>query len=143
MIALVPYQPWHAGAIIPQLGQDADTIAQSARLGETWAIADERNRQVYFIGGLGVSHADHATAWSVYARDKRRAARLIARSIRGIVHEGARHFRRLDTIVRDGDAAAERFVRWLGFEREAVLRRYFPDGGDMAIWTIPGGDDGR
>jgi len=78
-------------------------------------------------------------AWAVYPEDRAAwrwaIARLTVQVLRRVIQD--HHFHRVQAIVPVNYTPGMRFVRWLGFDLEARLRKYTPDGEDCYLyaWT--------
>lgn len=78
-----------------------------------------------------------AVVWAVLTDE------LLARPM--TLCKGARHWidyvvdregiRRLQTTIEPGHDAALRWARWLGFEREGLMERASPQGGDLWLYA--------
>lgn len=136
MIVVLPFAPEHAERIVPQaqqLGEISGPIAAAAAQGPSWTIVERETDAVLLVGGLAETRADYATCWAVFGEDKHRQAAGVARAVRKVVD--AAGYRRLDTLVQERFDEAMRFAWWLGFEREGMMRAYFPDGGNAVMFA--------
>jgi len=105
----------------------------------TLRLAD---RRIICIAGIMRNHAASGTAWTVMAPGcwghMGELTRILTNYLDGVV------FRRVDMMVRAEFAPGHRWAARLGFKREAVLRHWAPDGGDMVVHArIKGEEYGR
>jgi RimJ/RimL family protein N-acetyltransferase len=135
MIALRPYHRGDAFLVAPRAEQEAElaswtrTLDQGdfARCAWTLVRADDESATVLACGGWSFLWEGVALAWLVLGRDADGAdLRRIARLARAKLAECSA--RRLETTVRVDFPIGVRFLEWLGFEVEGVLRAFGPDG---------------
>lgn len=154
MIRVDPFA-WHdADMIAPQDAQLADWpsdmrphLAAMAGKGGAFTLrlvqpGDARtDGRVLAIMGVIEVHAQAGTAWALMAPGCWGHMGELTRIARNYLD--ARPYRRIDMLVRAEFAAGHRWARRLGFTREAVLRAWRPDGGDMVMHArIAGGEFG-
>lgn len=96
--------------------------------------ARDEGGTVLLCGGAAQTHAGYATLWSVLSPDAGRHMVPLTRATRRFIARLPHP--RVDTIVNEGFAAGHRWVRLLGFKREAVLADYFPDGRNAVIYRL-------
>jgi hypothetical protein len=58
-----------------------------------------------------------------------------SRSVKNELFSLKRKYRRIQAIAKD-DEFHGRWLSWLGFKREGVLRKYNFEGEDMVIWGM-------
>lgn len=95
--------------------------------------------RVLCVAGVVRVHDGAATAWAVMAPGCWGHMGEMTRKIRDYL-DGL-NYRRIDMLVRADFAAGHRWARHLGFAREALLRCWAPDGGDMVMHARIRGED--
>jgi len=60
-------------------------------------------------------------------------ARVITQELDRIIKE--HNFKRVQSVIEPGDDRAIKFIEWLGFEREGLLRKYMPPEKDMLMYA--------
>lgn len=156
MIAIVPFEPWHASAIAVQAAQAPELIGPkgaAAALGPAFSALEvpspshplrgrvppspqmgEGQVRVLCCAGLIVNNPAYATAWALFACDKGGGMVAVTRAIRRVLGEA--DFRRVDMMVRSGFDRARDFAALLGFRHEATLAESGPDGSDYEVWRL-------
>lgn len=146
MIGVAPLEARDVRAIAPQDAQLRDWpddmephLAALAAKGRAFTLrADGR---VLAIMGVMEVHRQAATAWALIGRGCWGHMGAMTRICRDYLDD--QPHRRIDMLVRAGFAAGHRWAGRLGFEREAVLRAWTPDGEDMVMHArIRGKDHG-
>ena len=138
MIRIAPYVPGDAASVTPQDAQLRDWpidlrphLAAMAAKGRAFTLrADGR---VLAIVGLLEVHRGAATGWAVMAQGCWGHMGELTRIVRQYLDD--QPYRRIDMLVRADFAAGHRWARRLGFAREATLRAWSPDGGDMVMFA--------
>jgi len=88
--------------------------------------------KVFMIGGVYGLWKDVGEAWfimSSIAYDKPFAAAKYSSILLDHVQEDAK-LQRIQASVHTNDKQAIRYVEWLGFENEGLMKKYGPDGSD-------------
>lgn len=139
-VEIIAFHPDHAAAIELQAEQQAEewaattehgAIAELHARGPTFTAID--GGRVLCIAGLAQNHDRYATAWALFAPAKGAAMLAVTRAIARVI--AAADYDRIDMMVRVPFTRAHDFARLLGFELEAILRRWGADGSDFAIYT--------
>ena len=136
MIRSSLFTPCDADAIVAQAAQAKDWpvdlkphVVKMAAHGCAFTLrADSR---IICIAGVVRNHAASGTAWTVMAPGCWGHMGELTRILRNYL-DGA-EYRRVDMMVRAEFAVGHRWASRLGFKREAVLRHWAPDGGDMVL----------
>lgn len=133
------YEPKHLGTLLNQphlaylgpylKGDPSEALAQ-----HRYAYTGLLDGEVLFCAGLMEYWENRAEAWAVLKEDL--GANFIA------VHNMVKRFleiiphRRIEAIVDFNFEEGHRWVRALGFKREApLLKHYRPDGGDCTLYV--------
>lgn len=83
-------------------------------------------------GGIVFQSPGRGEAWYLFSPSAARHMRgIIGKSLDVLTHT---NFRRVDMTVKVGNEAGDRLATMLGFEKEAVLEAWHPDGGDMTMY---------
>lgn len=102
-----------------------------ATVGQAFTVlVDER---VVACGGLVELHANVAEAWGLVGADAGPYLLFMTRAVRRVF--AACGYRRVQTVVARDHHAGHRWARLLGLRFEGVLRAYFPDGSDGALYA--------
>ncbi|GIK50358.1 MAG: hypothetical protein BroJett013_30550 [Alphaproteobacteria bacterium] len=132
-LALIEVQPEQTIEARLALDGGADAAAQC---GVAYTIV--RAGVPVACGGLMPLWRGVATAWGFATPLDGRlgvAIRTQVRAAIGALEAAAGGLRRIEATARADFAAAQRFLVALGFEREALLRAYGPDGGDYWLYA--------
>lgn len=132
MTAIVRVAPFHAAdsAILSADMEGHVRKMASGGMAFTFRAADER---VLLISGILRVHATTGTAWAIVLPGiwghMGRITRMMTDYFDGL------DLSRIDMLVRADFLPGLRWAARLGFTREAVLRRWAPDGGDMVMFA--------
>lgn len=144
MIRVDPFDPADVAAMTVQpaqaaAGVDWAALARANHAAGPAFTARAADGRVLLCGGAVEVHAGYATLWSVLAADAGPYLLALTRRVRWFV-EKLPHAR-IDAHVRGGHREGRRWMRSLGFAREARLHQAFPDGADAIIfrWRGRGG----
>lgn len=101
--------------------------------GKAWSAFDEEER-IVGCAGLAQDHPQCVTGWTLLS------PQLSGQHMLAITRECRRQFaaceaRRIQAHVDPNFAPAVRWVELLGFQYEGLLRRFSPDGRDMAMYS--------
>lgn len=88
---------------------------------------------VFACAGLFPLWDGRACAWALIAAEAGQHFVAIHKAVRRALTLHA--FRRVETVVRTDFAAGHRWARMLGFQREATMRGYAPDGHDYDLYA--------
>ena len=137
MIRFLPCQAWHIKLIEPQDAQtdekawaeqiDDDVVANSLAM-SCWV-----NDQCVAAAGIRPIWAGRAFAWSLLGKHSGPAMPAIARKLRFVLATWPGN--RVEMTVRESFAAGCRLALLLGFEREARLPSFYPDGSTAYLFT--------
>lgn len=138
MIRVDPFNLTDASALVPQDGQARDWPSDlgpylRAFAGKGRAFTLRAEGRVLCIMGLMEVHHQAATAWAIMASGCWGHMGEMTIICRRYLDD--QPFRRIDMLVRAGFPAGQRWAERLGFEREAVLRAWAPDGEDMMMFA--------
>lgn len=142
MIELVPYRPEHLARIELQPRQRAlrahvlreGYAAQLAIPGASWTAVD--GKRVVGCGGLQPQWDGRALAWALIGRLPRAQWPRLFRLMRARIDAAfANGTRRIEADVRADFGQGCRLAHLLGFEVEALRRKYAPDGSDHFLYA--------
>jgi hypothetical protein len=134
---IVPFEPWHLERIALQPAQAFVGAMLDPGYGAALAMAGEAYSAVVdgqIVGSCGIVpvHAGLANAWALLSdcgsRRFLRIHKAVARFLDG------QRFRRVQTTVRSDFAAGHRWALALGFEAEARLEAWGPEGDDYHLY---------
>ena len=95
------------------------------------------DNQIVFCGGVVDMRWNRGEAWtllsSLFYKYPKACVKTIKNELGRIIREFS--FERVQAIVEPEDNRAIRFIEYLGFEREGLLRKYLPDGKDMLMYA--------
>lgn len=107
-----------------------------AALGPVWAV--DNGAEVVMLGGFYELSPGVLQAWMLFNRGAQPIVKNITRAIRQKIDDamstGQHH--RIQTLVVDGERANEKYVRLMGFQREATLEAFGPRKEDMTVYKI-------
>jgi RimJ/RimL family protein N-acetyltransferase len=93
------------------------------------------NGKVVGCGGIITTGLDHmAEAWCIFGKDFKSAARIAVKRILRAVQEC--NYDRVQAVTEVDFKVAQRFLKWLGFEEEGILRCSGADKRDNIIYSI-------
>jgi hypothetical protein len=145
---IVAMEPWHILCVVMQmreqdavdfdlLAADADrqrwACARALAPGLAYAVLNSEGRPVACFGFLDDGPA-RCTAWLVATRSWCCHVKSIAKAFKIVAREGG--YRRIQAHVRPGRPGAEKFLKWLGFNRDAPLPKMCADGGPMDLYSL-------
>jgi len=139
MAFLLPFVPEHLARI--HVKHDAVDIAARpeveanlSRVGAKTLLNDDGT----VLGILGVfpSVPGVGEVFILASEEQKRFPVTFARHVRKELRHIASKFRRIQAIT-ENDAFHARWITWLGFEREGILKRYGLGGQDMVMWSLP------
>ena len=112
-----------------------EMTVQGAEHGPAWAVWD--GPRVLATGGLRIIWQGRALAWALIADDAPTKAwpAMVLHARRMLRQAKWMGIHRIEAIVPHPWAPGERLVHLLGFQLEAIMRRYGPDGADYATWS--------
>lgn len=95
------------------------------------------NGHVIAVGGVAPLWPGVGEGWVVCSAKVFDHGVGVARSTRGLLDEMAanHNFHRIQSAVLTGNERLERFAKFLGFQREGIMRRYGTDQKDYAIFA--------
>jgi len=131
---LTPFRAWQLGALDVQPEQAFTRSLMS----HDYAEAHEGNAMTALIDGKPVACAGIAdfegvlVAWAVLGVDAKPAMLAATRACDAVLGKAGRD---VFTMVREGFAEGERWIRLLGFERTDDEAKRMPDGRDYLTWV--------
>ena len=126
-----------SAGLSPALWNAAELFA-AGRAFTVWTRGENGNQRPVWCGGAVEQHEGHATLWSSFAKDfPPELGVFLTLAARRFVSE-LRHAR-VDALVRAGTNKAPAWLRMLGFEQEARMACWFPDGADLLIFRRENG----
>lgn len=140
MARIVEFRAYHLGLIEPQAEQmfcapllDQTGGAALLEIGPAWSCVDSET----VFGSAGFwDKGDHAQAWAILSARAGSHMLMIHKAV--IRAFKASKWQRIETFVRDGFAAGERWAVSLGFIQ--MQRRHLkgPDGNHYGLWMFHG-----
>lgn len=137
MIRFLPCEGWHTKLIEPQASQinekawaeeiDDDVVANS------FALSCWLDDQCVGAAGIRPIWRGRAFAWALLGRHAGPAMPAIARKLRFVLATWPGN--RVEMTVREDFLPGCRLAALLGFEREARLPAFFPDGSTAYLFT--------
>ncbi len=139
MIAVVAFKPAHLDQLVLQEAQEYFG-AEIARPGYGEMLRDRGQAFTAMAGGevIGCGGCievwdNRAAIWALVGKNAGRNMVSIHRAVSGFLL--AAPWRRVEAAVDVGFEAGMRWIEMLGFQREAVMRAYRPDGGDSYLFA--------
>ena len=141
-----PFKAEHAYEILDRNVREENI--QLSRLGDFGAIARAwetggpsytffMDGQAVFCAGVVDMLYQRGEAWSLlsslFYKHPKLCARIIKKELGKIIKE--HDYKRVQSIIEPEDSRAIRFIEWLGFEREGLLRKYMPHEKDMLMYA--------
>lgn len=103
-------------------------------LGTSFTYLD--NDKVQASGGVVGLWAGMGEVWFVLSDDEDKPTKticsIVKKFIDGLYEEG---FYRLQATIKADNEKAIRFIEWLGFEREALMKKYGIEGADYYLYA--------
>jgi hypothetical protein len=138
MITVVAFKPAHLDQLVLQEAQEyfgaeiaREGYADILRGGPAFtALAGD---EVVACSGCLEIWDNRAAAWALVGKNAGRNMVSIHRAVSGFLL--AAPWRRVEAAVDVGFEAGMRWIEMLGFQREAVMRAYRPDGGDSYLFA--------
>jgi len=139
----IPFEPGHADDLISQAETNeaekkfllGGHLHNLATLGHSVSVV--RNGHLLGAGGIVPIWDGLGEAWvlpsAAVKNHKKTFVRLIRENMERLSDELA--FRRVQATARADAPKALRFLEFLGFEREGLLRAYGPDGSDHILFA--------
>lgn len=109
----------------------ADTLS---RLGAKTIFADDK-KTILGIIGCAPSVPGVGEVFILASKQQVKHPIAFARCIHRELSHLCSEYRRIQAVT-NGDATHRRFVKWLGFSEEGVLRKYGLRGEDMTMWSL-------
>ena len=116
-------------AAFSELLADRDYVDELVKRGAWAAVAHGR---VLGIGGFVDQGAGRAHAWVLFANKIGHAFIALHRAARRELERAP--YRRIELVTWYGFCEAHRWAQMLGFQPEARLEAWFPDGSDGLLW---------
>jgi len=142
-MALIPFSIEHIGAMSikddasgtmarPEMGPALEWL-RASRNGKTLVSADGKT----ILGILGVVPVlpSVCEVFVIATKDQLAHPHTFARAVKKELCTLATKYRRIQATAKD-DAFHSRWLSWLGFEREGVLKQFGLDGEDMVMWGL-------
>jgi RimJ/RimL family protein N-acetyltransferase len=143
---IVPYYPAHAYEVLQRNVREQDLWLSDYPEWDQWVqgwkdggpaytlIMDD---QVVGCAGVVLLEWGRGEAWtllsSLFYRYKLTAIRFIKKYLQRIAED--EELKRVQAQVRCDFEAGKRFIEFLGFEREGVLRRFGPNSEDIVMYS--------
>ena len=110
-------------------------IVNMARLGRSFSLLT--NGTLIASGGLFKIWDGMAEAWFIPSELIKPHRRQVVKQLRDHIDQLSveNDYRRLQATSRSDFSAGQRFLEFLGFEREGLLRKYGPDGADHYLYA--------
>jgi hypothetical protein len=130
---IIPFEAHHVSLMTPQSAQafEVDYAPVEAATGQAWtAVVDGLP---VACSGLIELWKNRAQAWALLSADAGPYMLPITREIRFRLASSS--FRRIEMAVDVGFDAGIRWAHMLGYEHEATVRCYFPDGRGARLYA--------
>jgi len=140
---LIPFKVGHIAGIDLE-EKAAETVARPEmaaaldwleRTGNGKTIASANGRIMLGVMGLVPLIEGVCEVFVVASKDQKQHPATFARTVKKELLELRPKFRRIQAIAKN-DAFHDRWLFWLGFEKEGILKKYDFDGSDMAMWGL-------
>lgn len=125
VLQLQPWQTIHASIV-----KDEAYIASLLAAGAWSCLA--RDGRVLGIGGFLDQGGGRGQGWALLAANMRQSFVRLHRAALQAIESAP--YRRLEVVTREDFCEAHKWVELLGFEPEAPLRSFFPDGSAGRLW---------
>lgn len=137
MITFIPYEPDHYRSLLElpcrRFGKYSQEYADALqKAGEAWS--GFVSGQCIGCAGLVKVWDGRAMAWAVLSDQTGKYMRAITARTAKCIRES--EYRRIEAQVATDFVAGHRWVQLLGFQYEARLRKWFPDGGDVDQYSL-------
>tara|TARA_R110000765_G_scaffold107257_5_gene198033 strand:+ start:201 stop:665 length:465 start_codon:yes stop_codon:yes gene_type:complete len=139
----IPFEPGHAADLISQadVGEAEKKflfgghIHNLALLGHSVSVI--RNGHLLGSGGIFPVWDGMGEAWVLPAANVKKNKKVFVKLIRENMERLSDEygFRRIQATARADAPIAQRFLEFLGFEREGLLRAYGPDGANHVLFS--------
>lgn len=136
---IVPFQPEHLSQLMLQPSQVymqpmlANTLYGKYLFDAGPAYSCVIDDMVLACAGLIPQWENRTMAWALIASE---AGKHFVSIHRAVKRTFAMHpYRRIETTVNVGFEEGYRWANLLGFEREGLMRKYLPDGGDCYLYA--------
>ena len=143
LVKVVPFMSAHGEDLLKiQTGEGA---SDRLRIEKNWvqnvAIPDHSysmisNGHLIAAGGIFPIWTSTGEAWLIPSDRVSRVKKSFAYSVRHVfgllVEENS--YRRVQASARADYRGGQRFLEWLGFEREGLMKSYGPDGADYVMY---------
>ena len=153
MIKIIPFEPWHLELIdvqeeqrylyeyYQQVGitpeQYGDILIATAikENGNPCAWSYYKDGEILGCGGIAQTNLPHiAEAWCIFGKDFKLCFKTAVKRIREAV-ELCDHLR-IQAFTETDFISAQRFLEFLGFQKEGILKRQGIDTRDNIIYSI-------
>lgn len=143
-IDLVTYEPAHCHDILDfnaKKGQPRGRIDWE-KVASSWHTAGPAytlmvDGKIMGSAGLVIIDDKKAEAWLMFSmrfyKHKTLALRILIKEFKKLIAE--HKFTRVQAVVPTTFFKGQRFVEWLGFQKEGVLRKYGPENEDMIMYS--------
>lgn len=122
-------------ALVDGLDRQRWACRMALEPGLAFTVTDREGKPVACIGFTGEANGIW-TGWMVAAPEWCHQLKSIAKLWKIVLKESG--YRRIQTLVTPGRPGAEKFLRWLGFERDGSLPKMKSDGSPMDLYSYTG-----
>ncbi|PHS25463.1 MAG: hypothetical protein COA84_07555 [Robiginitomaculum sp.] len=134
MIDVRPYVPGDAALmqeVTPCMGELTEELKSLMAGGDPdgTAFSCWHGDDVVLIGGIFPMWEGRMTAWLIVGKVPRYGWQNICRAVKACLAAYA-DTPRIEATALASEPKAQKFLEWLGFEREGLMRNYGPDGAD-------------
>lgn len=145
MIEIVPFSPQHPMFMklrdqdrwLEETGYLKVWSGAHGRLAKGITIFERDPLNVIAVGGIDTIWGGLGEVWGLLANGFERYKFTVGKSTRRIIDDALNGggFHRLQAVIDPEDKAAVTFIEWLGFDREATLKKYDPFARDQYLYA--------
>lgn len=130
---LTEFRPWHATVLGPRdvdLGPEFAARTQAALLGGPALTLLDKDKRILACFGIVFVGPKTAEAWALMGDDTRKNMKSIHKAAKWCLEEAHKRYgvRRLQAAISSERPTAMRWAQKLGFNPEASMPRFGPDG---------------
>lgn len=116
-------------------GMKRELVARMAQLGHSFSLLT--NGHLVASGGVYPIWEGMGEAWFIGSELVKPHRRRVVMQLREHIDELTtdNNYKRVQATARTDFKVAQRFLEFLGFEREGLMRRYGPDGADHYLYA--------
>lgn len=140
-MALTIFSREHLARMTPKAGDAAEIVSSAPRLAERLedmgaaSILTPDGKTVLGVMGAVPTLPGVCEVFVLASEAQQHHPVTFAKSVRKELYTLKEKYRRIQAVSRDDDFHS-RWLSWLGFEREGVLKKYGLHGEDMVMWGL-------